>query len=133
VTAVVLDICSAVLLLTGACFCLLGAVGLLRFTDPPSRLHSSGKSQSLGLLLILLGVALQAPPRHALALLLVAALQMVTAPVVGQMVARTAYFTGRVNRDTMVTDEFRHALAESTRSEHARSDDDRPGDDRPRG
>ncbi|WP_447007903.1 monovalent cation/H(+) antiporter subunit G [Saccharothrix isguenensis] len=104
--AVVLDVCSAVLLLTGACFSLVGAIGLLRFTDPPSRLHASSKPQTLGLLLILVGVALQVPARYAFALLLVAALQTVTAPVVGQMVGRTAYLTGRVNRDTMVTDEF---------------------------
>jgi multicomponent Na+:H+ antiporter subunit G len=124
VTAVVLDICSTVLLLTGACFSLLGAIGLLRFTDPPSRLHASAKPQSLGLLLILLGVALQVPLRYAFALLLVAVLQMVTAPVMSQMVARTAYLTGRVNRDTLVTDELGAAVAE-----RARSQDDRTGID----
>lgn len=114
-TALVADVCSAVLLLSGACFCLLGAIGLLRFADPPSRLHAAAKPQTLGLVLVLLGVALQVPPRYAFALLLVAAIQMVTAPVVSQMVARTAYFTDRVNRDTLVTDELGDVLAESAR------------------
>jgi multicomponent Na+:H+ antiporter subunit G len=113
--ALVADVCSAVLLLSGACFCLLGAIGLLRFSDPPSRLHAAAKPQTLGLLLVLLGVALQVSPRYASALLLVAAIQMVTAPVMSQMVARTAYFTGRVNRDTLVIDEFGDAVADLAR------------------
>jgi hypothetical protein len=38
------------------------------------------------------------------------------------MVARTACFTGRVNRDTLVTDEFGDAVAERVRDRDTQSE-----------
>jgi len=100
------DVVSAVLLLSGAVFCLLGAWGLLRFPDVPSRLQAATKPQTIGLVNILLGTAVQLAPRHATALLLVALLQLVTAPVVAQRVGRAAYRTGRIRRDLLFVDEL---------------------------
>lgn len=100
------QVISAVLLLTGAVFCLLGAWGLLRFPDLPSRLQAATKPQTVGLVSILLGSAVQLAPRHAAGLLLVALLQLVTAPVIAQRVGRAAYRTGRVRHDLLVVDEL---------------------------
>ena len=100
------DVVSAVLLLSGAVFCLLGAWGLVRFPDVPSRLQAATKPQTIGLVNILLGTAVQLAPRHAAALLLVALLQLVTAPVVAQRVGRAAYRTGRIRRDLLFADEL---------------------------
>ena len=122
----VLDTLAAVLLLTGAAFCLLSAVGLLRFADTASRLHAAAKAQTLGLLLILVGTAVRTPPRFALLLILVALFQLTTAPVTSQIVGRTAYRTGAVHRHALVLDELARRLARNKRSS-GRED---PGDRR---
>lgn len=105
------DVVCAVLLLTGAVLCLLAAVGLLRFPDTLGRLHAAAKGQSLGLLLILFGTAVRLPPRYATVLVLVVVFQMVTAPIAGQVVGRTAYRTGAVHRAGLVRDDLAQRLA----------------------
>lgn len=57
---VVLEVMSALLLLSGCFFFTSGTVGLIRFPDVRSQLHSLTKADNLGLGLILLGVALLA-------------------------------------------------------------------------
>ncbi|GAA2406271.1 hypothetical protein GCM10010420_37710 [Streptomyces glaucosporus] len=109
--AAAVDAVSAVLLLTGAVFCLLGAVGLLRFPDTLSRLHASSKAQTLGVLLALLGAAVRVPLPYAGLLLLIALFQLFTAPVTGQVVGRVAYRTGAVDRRTLLTDDLAGRLA----------------------
>nr|WP_243088914.1 monovalent cation/H(+) antiporter subunit G [Streptomyces sp. 891-h] len=66
------------LLPSGAAFCLLGALGLLRFADIGSRLHAAAKAQTLGVLLILVGTSVQMPLHYALVLPLVALFQLFT-------------------------------------------------------
>ncbi|MFB8776646.1 monovalent cation/H(+) antiporter subunit G [Streptomyces broussonetiae] len=110
--SVVRDVVTAVLFPAGALFCLLGAVGLLRFPDTGSRLHAAAKAQTLGLLLVLLGAAVQLPARHAPVLVLVAVFQMLTAPVTSQIIGRTAYRIGDVDRRPLVRDELADRLAE---------------------
>lgn len=100
------DLASAVLLPAGATFCLLSALGLLRFPDTVSRLHAAAKAQTLGLLLVLLGAAVQLPLRYALVLGLIALFQLVTAPVTGQIVGRTAYRTSAPVRSRLLHDEL---------------------------
>ncbi|PJE99782.1 sodium:proton antiporter [Streptomyces carminius] len=107
----VLETVSAVLLLAGAAFCLLGAVGLLRFPDTATRLHASSKAQTLGVLLSLLGAALRVPAPYAGLLLLIAFFQLFTVPVTGQVIGRVAYRTGAVDRRTLFTDELAGRLA----------------------
>ncbi|MFD0313462.1 monovalent cation/H(+) antiporter subunit G [Streptomyces flavalbus] len=107
---VVRDVLTAVLFPAGAVFCLLGAVGLLRFPDTGSRLHAAAKAQTLGLLLVLLGAAAQLPSRHAPVLVLVAVFQMLTAPVTSQIVGRTAYRVDGLDRRSLVRDELAERL-----------------------
>lgn len=106
-----LDGVAAVLMLTGAAFCLLTAVGVLRFPDPICRLHAAAKAQTLGVLLLLLGTCLQVPGRHVAPLVLVVVFQLATVPVLGQVIGRTAYRTGGVHRGGLVVDELAERLA----------------------
>ena len=101
-----MNLFSAVLLITGATFCLLGALGLLRFPDLPSRLQAATKPQTLGLLLILLGTALRLDVEDAATLGLVALFQVLTAPVISQLLGRSAYRAGSMRRDLLVVDEL---------------------------
>lgn len=108
---VVRDAVTAVLLPAGAVFCLLGAVGLLRFPDTVTRLHAAAKAQTLGVLLVLLGTAAQMPLRHAPVLLLVALFQLLTVPITSQIIARTAYRTHGLDRGRLLRDELADRLA----------------------
>jgi multicomponent Na+:H+ antiporter subunit G len=80
------------LLLAGAVFILLGAIGALRFDNIYARMHAAAKVPTLGLLLTVLGAELlldRAAVRAAL--LLAAALQLLTGPVSAHLVGRAAH------------------------------------------
>lgn len=113
----VVEAASAVLMLAGGVFCLLAAVGVLRFPDVVCRLHAAAKAQSLGLLLVLLGAAAHVPAKYGVALLLVALFQLVTVPVTGQVVGRTAYRTRAVDTSGIDPDELADRLAADARAE----------------
>lgn len=91
-----IDVISAVLLLAGGLIGLAGAIGLVRFPDVMSRVQAATKPQTLGLLLILVAAALRLDPKAAAGLGLVALFQVITAPVLAQLIGRTAYRTGQV-------------------------------------
>ncbi|WP_083473278.1 MULTISPECIES: monovalent cation/H(+) antiporter subunit G [unclassified Frankia] len=126
------QVICAVLLLVGSVFCVLGAWGLLRFPDVPSRLQAATKPQTVGLVAILLGSAVLLPFRFAVGLLLVALLQLVTAPVIAQRVGRAAYRTGCFRHDLLVMDDLaRHreqqaAAADAAGDHRTGADDDAP-------
>ena len=109
-----MSVLSAAALLSGAASCLLGALGLLRFPDLPTRLQAATKPQTLGLLLILLGTALRLEPAGAASLALVALFQVITAPVISQLLGRAAYRSGAVRRDVLVTDDLGDRLSNGT-------------------
>jgi multicomponent Na+:H+ antiporter subunit G len=109
---VILDAMSAVLLLLGALSCVLGALGLVRLPDLPSRLQAATKPQTLGLLLILAGTALRVELQSAVTLLLVALFQVITAPVIAQLLGRSAYRGGTVRPDLLVVDELAGKMPE---------------------
>jgi len=56
----VIDIATALFLIAGAAFFLVGTVGLLRFPDVYTRLHALTKADNVGLGLMVAGLALQA-------------------------------------------------------------------------
>jgi multicomponent Na+:H+ antiporter subunit G len=105
------DVVSAVLLLGGAAFCLLGAIGLLRLPDVPSRLQAATKPPTLGLLLVLIGTAVRLEFESAATLLLVALFQVLTVPVLSMIVGRSAYRSGTLRRDEFVVDELARRMA----------------------
>jgi multicomponent Na+:H+ antiporter subunit G len=98
---------AAVCLVTGALLNLTAGIGLVRFPDVLSRMHSATKPQVLGLLLMLVGTGLRLDRgADVLTLVLVGAFQVITAPIAAQMVARAAYRTGQVREDLLVVDEL---------------------------
>ncbi len=55
-----IDVLTAIFVITGALFFLAGTVGLLRFPDVYTRIHALTKADNLGLGLIIVGLILQA-------------------------------------------------------------------------
>lgn len=104
------DWISAVLLLAGALFCVVGAFGMVRLPDVPSRLQAATKPQTLGLLLILAGAAVRLEPVFAVTLVLAGVFQIITAPVLSQLFGRAAYRTSAIEESTLVTDELDERL-----------------------
>jgi multicomponent Na+:H+ antiporter subunit G len=108
----VADVLGGALILVGALLSLVAAVGLLRFPDLLTRMHSAAKPQVLGLILVALGLALVLREVSASLLLLLAVLaQMVTAPVSGHMLGRASYRAGQVRADLLVVDDLSEQLS----------------------
>lgn len=103
----VLDLFGALTLLLGSLLSLVAAIGLVRFPDLLSRMHSATKPQVLGLLLVALGLGLVLrDPAASVVLVLVVGAQMVTSPVAGHMLGRASYRAGQVRHDLLVVDEL---------------------------
>ncbi len=106
----VADVVALGCLLAGAFLCLTAGLGLVRFPDVLSRMHAGTKPQVLGILLVMVGGAIRL---YGLAaawmLLLVAAFQLLTAPVSAHMISRVAYRRRHVRRDLLLVDELRDA------------------------
>ncbi|CAN5705141.1 monovalent cation/H(+) antiporter subunit G [soil metagenome] len=93
--AAIADTIAGVLVLTGAGLTLLAAVGLQRFDDVFARMHAATKAATLGLILTVLGASLRLSEASQVSkLLLVIALQLLTAPVAAHLVGRAAYRSG---------------------------------------
>lgn len=88
-----MTIVGNLLLVLGASFCVLGALGLLRMPDVYNRLQAGTKAVTLGSLAILLGVAFRQPdwwPK----LLMIAFFILLTNPIGSSTIARALYRTG---------------------------------------
>jgi len=110
----VADVVAIGCLITGALLCLTAGLGLVRFPDVLSRMHAGTKPQVLGVLLVMVGGGIRLHGATATwMLLLVAAFQLLTAPVSAHLISRVAYRRRHVRRDLLVVDELR-------------ADDDRP-------
>jgi multicomponent Na+:H+ antiporter subunit G len=97
------DVVAVACLLLGAFLCLTAGLGLLRFPDVLSRMHAGTKPQAVGVLLIMVGGAIRLDGSSVTwMLLLVAAFQLLTAPVSAHMVSRVAYRRRHVRRDLLV-------------------------------
>ncbi|CAI9404185.1 MULTISPECIES: monovalent cation/H(+) antiporter subunit G [Aestuariimicrobium] len=102
----VLDVTGAVLILLGALLCLVAAIGLVRLPDVLNRMHAASKPQTLGLVLLCIGLALILRTTQAsLMLTLAGMLQLVTAPVATQVMGRSAYRTRQHEQSLIVQDE----------------------------
>jgi multicomponent Na+:H+ antiporter subunit G len=107
------DAVAVVLVLLGAFLCLTAGLGLVRFPDVLTRMHAGTKPQVLGILLIMIGGAIRLEGWSATwMLLLVAAFQLLTAPVSAHMVSRVAYRRRHVRRDLLLVDELRTGEAQ---------------------
>ncbi|OLM15360.1 monovalent cation/H(+) antiporter subunit G [Pseudonocardia sp. Ae505_Ps2] len=117
----VLDVVSAALMLAGGLSCLLGALGLVRLPDLPARLQATTKPQTLGLLLILLGVAVNLEFENSSTLILVVLFQVLTAPVISQVVGRSAYRSGAIDRAALVVDDLGEDIDSDARAREVRT------------
>lgn len=122
----IFDIVSWVLLVAGAFLTFAAGLGLLRFPDLLSRIHTAAKPQVLGMVLLMIGLALRLREgRYLWMLLLVVAFQMLTAPVSAHLVARAGYRTGKVDRESLVVDELTRDLIIAKREADRREAEER--------
>jgi multicomponent Na+:H+ antiporter subunit G len=107
VLGTVLDVVALGCLLAGALLCLTAGLGLLRFPDVLSRMHAGTKPQVLGVLLVMIGGGIRLHGwSDTWMLLLVAAFQLLTAPVSAHMISRVAHRRRHVRRDLLLVDEL---------------------------
>ncbi len=106
--SIVLDLAVGGLLLLGALFCFIAAVGLLRLPDLYTRMHAASKAGALGSGLMLVAVALYALDLS-VATRAVAGFVflLLTTPVSAHLLARSAYFRGYEPSDQTYRDELK--------------------------
>lgn len=103
----IVDVIAAVLLLTGCLLALAAGIGLMRFPDVLTRMHGATKPQTLGLVLVLLAIALRAPEKSSITILvLVAIFAFMTAPVSAHMIGRAAFRADKVDRSRLTRDDL---------------------------
>ena len=86
------DVITIVLLLGGAAFFLVAALGLARFPDFYTRMHAAAKGSAFGAVLMLLGVAVHfSAVWTAMEILVIIVFLFITTPVAAHMIARAAY------------------------------------------
>lgn len=89
-----IEIITAFLILSGAVFCFIASVGVLRLPDTIIRMHAATKAGALGSGLVLLGLAFcfteTSITLRALAAIL---FLLLTAPVAAHLIGRAAYCT----------------------------------------
>lgn len=90
-----LDILSWVMLLAGAGFVLVGGIGILRMPDLYTRMHAASLTDTLGTLLLLLGIMLQAGLSLAtIKLVAIALFLLLTGPTATYALANAALLSG---------------------------------------
>ena len=83
------------LTLVGAALVLLSAVGVVRFRETLARLHALSKASTLGVLLILLGAAVNLRNLNDITSVVLAAVaHLLASPPGSNMISRAAYLTG---------------------------------------
>ena len=109
----VVEILASVLIIVGTVLAVIAAIGLNRFSDVLTRIHSASKPQSLGLMLVLAGAALAAGSWSLAAMMLAVMLaQMSTVPVASVMVGRAAFRRGFVRGGQYAVDDLTPRMAD---------------------
>jgi multicomponent Na+:H+ antiporter subunit G len=86
---------SDLLLLTGALFVLVAALGILRLPDLLMRMHAATKAGTLGAGLLLIAVAVAVPETGVIARAIATIVfLLLTAPIAAHVIAHAAYHTG---------------------------------------
>ena len=100
----ILEVIGGTMMVVGAGLAVIAGLGLQRFPDVFARMHAATKPATLGLALVLGGAAMLVDDLGSRTkLLLVIALQFVTAPVGSHLVGRAAYRAGtELSSDTAV-------------------------------
>jgi multicomponent Na+:H+ antiporter subunit G len=105
---------GCVLLLLGALFTLIAAIGVVRLPDLLSRMHAASKAGPVGSGLVLIAVAVvSADASVALRAVLGFVFLLLTTPVAAHLLARASYRTTDQLRMNMVVDEFKSKTGQS--------------------
>jgi len=90
-----MSVIAAILIISGLAFLFVSSLGLIRLPDFYSRNHAAGKSQTLGTVLILAGIAIHIGwDINALKLLIIFIFFAVANPTATHAIARAAYRAG---------------------------------------
>ncbi|GGC99585.1 monovalent cation/H(+) antiporter subunit G [Halopseudomonas salina] len=85
---------GSMLILLGAAFSLLGALGVLRLPDAYTRMHAASKAGALGAILVLLGVLAATAGTAWVEILLAIAVLLITAPLAAHAISRAGHMAG---------------------------------------
>jgi len=128
-----IEIASWVLLMSGAGFCIIGGIGLLRMPDFYARTHAAGITDTLGAGLLLAGLLLQAGPTLiGVKLVLIFAFLELVGPTAGHALFKAAYAHGiKVHEGDDVVAQVAAETAAAAETVAAASDstDQESGDD----
>ncbi|GKW50356.1 monovalent cation/H(+) antiporter subunit G [Halomonas sp. NCCP-2165] len=103
-----IEVIKGTLLLGGAVFMLLAAVGVLRLPDLLTRMHATTKAAALGVSLVMVAVALHFAEVAVVARAFgVIVFILMTAPVAAHVIGRAGYFVGSRLWSGTVKDELR--------------------------
>ena len=92
---VIVEILSWFSIVAGSAFLIIGSVGIIRFPDFWSRLHAASVTDSLGMLLLMLGMCLQAGMTLiTVKLIIIALFLFITGPTATHAVANAALVSG---------------------------------------
>ena len=95
-----------VVALAGALLVLLSAIGALRFGDPLARMHALAKASTLGVLLVMGGVAVNLREANDItSVVLAAVLHVLASPPASNMVSRATYLASDHSHRDEVVDE----------------------------
>lgn len=95
------EIIGGIMLIGGAAFVLIGAVGVVRFNTPTERLHAAAKGPTLGLLLLGGGTAVRLGSTSATAgIVLIILLQLLAGPLGSHMIGRAIVRIDRTPEST---------------------------------
>ncbi|MCB2100368.1 MAG: monovalent cation/H(+) antiporter subunit G [Rhodobacterales bacterium] len=91
----VLDVLSWALILNGAVFAIIGGIGMLRLPDMFARMHGAGIIDTMGMISIFLGLALQAGfTMVTVKLVMIVLMVLYTGPTATHALARAALHAG---------------------------------------
>ncbi|SNB54600.1 multisubunit sodium/proton antiporter, MrpG subunit [Marinobacter sp. es.042] len=134
------EVLVSVLLLAGASFMVLAAIGILRLPDLPTRMHATTKAGALGAMLTMGGVAFYFADSTVVArAIAIVVFILLTAPIAAHVIGRAGYFTGIELWEGTVKDELRerydsdsHELrsgldTSEEKIEPQKEEEDRPG------
>lgn len=86
------DWIASVALVAGALLSLLAGLAVLRFPDAESRVHAATKPQTLGIVLLMIGLGIRLGTVALIGeLVLIVVLQLLTAPVAAHLAVREAH------------------------------------------
>ncbi len=108
-----MEIAGGVLLLVGSAFILISAIGILRMPDLYMRMSATTKASTLGLGIVLAGVAVYFGEVGVISrAIVIIAFLFLTAPVAAHLIGRAAYFDKTPLWEKSVMDDLKKKLEE---------------------